>query len=218
MLMTHRPQSPTKIAQSIEELADDVAHAASGRTPFLLAVAGAPGSGKSTLADKLALRLDRPACVIPMDGFHLDNDTLDARGLLARKGAPNTFDHAGFTTLVERLKTGETRQYPTFDRTSDRVIPNGGSVPKDVEILIFEGNYLLFDDQDWIPLQAHWDASVWLDVPRAELEKRLIQRWIKHGLSKIDARNRAQGNDLPNAAKVMDNRVPSTWVLPFKGR
>ncbi|MCH2248226.1 MAG: hypothetical protein MK042_00350, partial [Cognatishimia sp.] len=60
----------------------------SGRS--LVAIAGAPASGKSTLAAEMtgALRqAGRKARLIPMDGFHLDNAVLEARGLLSRKGA-----------------------------------------------------------------------------------------------------------------------------------
>ena len=53
-----------------------------------VAIAGPPGSGKSTLAADLARRIGLSCCLIPMDGFHLDNATLSARGLLPVKGAP----------------------------------------------------------------------------------------------------------------------------------
>ena len=66
----------------------------------MLAIAGAPGSGKSSVAIKLAKQIDAECCIIPMDGFHLDNETLTARGLLSVKGAPETFDLAGFRAPV----------------------------------------------------------------------------------------------------------------------
>ena len=75
----------------------------------LVALAGPPATGKSTLAGALCERLSRDgqsAVVVPMDGFHLDNRILEARGLLARKGAPETFDADGFIALIRRLKSG----------------------------------------------------------------------------------------------------------------
>lgn len=66
----------------------------------IIAVAGPPASGKSTAARALAHALGRAgksAAVIPMDGFHLDNAVLAARGILSRKGAPHSFDLQGFT-------------------------------------------------------------------------------------------------------------------------
>ena len=60
----------------------------SGQDRKLIAIAGAPGSGKSTLAEELAHQLGPTAAVMPMDGFHLDNDALHAMDLFHRKGAP----------------------------------------------------------------------------------------------------------------------------------
>ena len=59
----------------------------------LLGLTGAPGVGKSTLAARLASAWD--AVVVPMDGFHLADVELARRGLLGRKGAPETFDAEG---------------------------------------------------------------------------------------------------------------------------
>ena len=76
----------------------------------LIAIAGPPASGKSTLAQALVARLnvERPqAALLPMDGFHLDNGLLETRGLLARKGAAETFDLAGFRALLARTNKGE---------------------------------------------------------------------------------------------------------------
>jgi pantothenate kinase len=178
-----------------------------------VAIAGAPGSGKSTLAETLCGRLGARSCVIPMDGFHLDNATLSARGLLSVKGAPETFDLPGFTRLVDGVKGGATRQFPTFDRDIDSVVECGGAVPDGVSILLFEGNYLLFDEDGWRDLAHRWDASVWLDVPEEVLEHRLTQRWLDQGLSPQDALARAMGNDIVNAHRVVRRAMSSTWTV-----
>lgn len=97
---------------------------AEGRTRYIVAIVGAPASGKTTLAAELAAKLGSCASVLPMDGFHLDNSVLQERGLLARKGAPETFDAQGFVALLERvLRTPEVR-YPTFDRQGDCTRPD----------------------------------------------------------------------------------------------
>jgi len=83
----------------------------------LIAVAGPPASGKSTLGAALVARLNRNhkcAALIPMDGFHLDNCILTARGWFTRKGAPETFDAAGFIHMIQRLVTDEEVVIPVF--------------------------------------------------------------------------------------------------------
>ena len=119
----------------------------SGRS--LVAIAGAPASGKSTLAAEMtgALRkAERKARLIPMDGFHLDNAVLEARGLLARKGAPETFDADGFIVLMNRVKAGEEVVYPTFDRVRDLSIAGAAVIDANCDLVVVEGNYLLFDE------------------------------------------------------------------------
>ena len=143
------------------------------------AVAGAPGSGKSTLAESLALRLnaDDPgsAAVFPMDGYHYDNMILNARGWLARKGAPHTFDVRGFARMLARLKenTEEEVAVPVFDRAIETARNSARIIPQTVSHLIVEGNYLLLDAPLWADLFPLYDTSVFLDVPEDELRARL---------------------------------------------
>lgn len=172
----------------------------------LVAVAGAPGSGKSTLAGALAARLDG-AVLVPMDGFHLDDRVLNARGLRARKGAVETFDAGGFAVLVGRLAAPGTEViFPVFDRSREIAIAGAGVVAPDHRVVVIEGNYLLLDRAPWNGL--HYDLTVWLDVPEIELERRLTGRWQGHGkdTDQIAAHLR---NDLANARFVARHSRPA---------
>jgi len=209
---------PSIVMNSAEDVSTAIATFAAQqekaqRHRVLIAVAGAPGSGKSTIAAAIAEMLGSRCCLIPMDGFHLDNSVLEERGLLPKKGAPETFDLEGFNQLILDLKHRRANIFPGFDRAADCVIEHGGIVPADADILLFEGNYLLFDELGWSDLSQHWDASLWLEVTEGELEKRLIQRWLDHGLPEDQARLRARGNDLVNAKRVIDRALPSTWRI-----
>ena len=197
----------------IDRLVSEIAALADRGGMAAVAIAGPPGSGKSTIAANLRVRIGACCCVVPMDGFHLDNDTLAARGLLSVKGAPDTFDLAGFTRLVDDLKSGAVRHFPTFDRDADSVVERGGVVPDEASMLLFEGNYLLFDEDGWADLAGRWDAGLWLEVPEDVLEDRLTRRWIDKGMSKQDALARAQMNDLANARRVIQKALPATWVV-----
>ncbi|SFJ70010.1 nucleoside triphosphate hydrolase [Celeribacter neptunius] len=182
----------------------------------LIALAGAPASGKSTLAEDLAqaLRSRGERCeVVPMDGFHLDNRVLTAKGLLPRKGAPETFDVGGFLALVPRLRHEAEIYIPIFERARDIAIAGAVLIDESCDTLILEGNYLLFDQPRWRDLAPLWDLSIRLDVPEETLRDRLIQRWLDHGLTPEDAKTRAEGNDLRNAQAIAAHPLPADVTL-----
>jgi len=184
----------------------------------LVALAGAPASGKSTVAESLAALLRQAGCrpqVVPMDGFHLDNRVLSARGLLDRKGAPDSFDAAGLAHLCHRLAREDEVFYPLFDRARDLSIAGAGYVAADCDTVIVEGNYLLFDTENWRGLAENWDVAIRLDVPTLELRRRLVNRWLNHGHTAQQALARAEDNDLKNAIMIERNRldVPGQIVL-----
>lgn len=179
----------------------------------LIAIAGAPGSGKSTLAVDLVAALGPGAALVPMDGFHLDNRLLDARGLRARKGAPETFDGAGFVHMVRRLASEPEIIVPVFDRVRDIAIAGAQVVGPETETAVIEGNYLLLDAKPWSDLRPLFDLSVFLEVSEEELEERLIRRWRNHGHDAEAARARALGNDLPNARTVARQSVAADLTL-----
>ena len=174
-----------------------------------MGVAGPPASGKSTLAADLVAGLGPCAALVPMDGFHLDNRVLEARRLLARKGAPETFDAAGFAHMIRRLAQEEEVAVPVFDRTQDAAIADAQVVGADAEIAVVEGNYLLLDQPPWANLRDLWDLSIFLDVPLPELERRLIRRWLDHGHTPAEALARALHNDVPNARLVLAQSFPA---------
>ncbi len=179
----------------------------------LIAIAGAPASGKTTLAAELAEALGARAILVPMDGFHLDNRILDARGLRPRKGAPQTFDGAGFVHMIRRLASEDEVVIPVFDRARDIAIAGASVVGPETETAVVEGNYLLLDEKPWRALRPLWDLSVYLKVPEDTLRARLIQRWLDHGLNPQAAEARATSNDLPNALHIARHSSEADIVL-----
>ncbi|KFI29401.1 nucleoside/nucleotide kinase family protein [Haematobacter massiliensis] len=176
---------------------------------FLTGIAGPPGAGKSTLAARLVDELGPEARLIPMDGFHYDNALLATRGVLDRKGAPQTFDTGGFVALLTRLRAGEEAAIPVFDRAADLARAGADIVEKRHRLLVVEGNYLLLPDGAWGGVAPLLDLTVFLDVPDQELEQRLIRRWLEHGLPEDAARARALGNDMTNARLVLSRSTPA---------
>ena len=189
----------------MEEILDLVARLGPGRR--IVAILGAPGSGKSTLAAQLVAGLE-DAVLVPMDGFHLDNRLLEADGLRGCKGAPETFDAAGFVALVRRLKAGGEVVHPVFDRSLDLAIAGAGRVEAGHRLVVIEGNYLLLDRAPWRELAGLWDLSVMLDVPMEELRRRLTARWQGLGRSPAEVMAHLE-NDLGNAELVLRESLPA---------
>lgn len=199
-------------------LARDILARAEGRRRYVFAVAGAPGAGKSTLAEALVAAFEGmapgAAALMPMDGFHLDNAVLTERGLLRRKGAPETFDAGGFAATLARVRAStEPIAVPVFDRGLDLARAGGRIIEADRRVIVVEGNYLLLGDAPWSDIAAHFDRTLFLRIDEATLTQRLVDRWIGYGLAPEAARSRAEGNDLPNARLVMERSVPAdvTW-------
>jgi len=187
-----------------------------GKQPrFVVAVAGPPGAGKSTLAERLAaLFPEASAAVVQMDGFHFDDRVLVARGLRSRKGAPETFDFHGFEALIRRLRANESEvAIPVFDRSVELSRAGAAVVDQSIRFVIVEGNYLLLDEEPWNRLAPLFDASIYIDVPKFELERRLLERWDEHGKTPEEARAWIAGNDMPNIERVIRNRRAADMVI-----
>ncbi|HSI41356.1 MAG TPA: nucleoside/nucleotide kinase family protein [Xanthobacteraceae bacterium] len=201
---------------AVEDLAAAIADRSRDAQRFIVAVAGPPGAGKSSLSAALATRLPAEAAIVQADGFHFDNRLLDKIGRRNRKGAPDTFDVAGLDVVLRRLGEREADVVvPVFDRELD-VSRNGAVlIGTDVKYLIVEGNYLALRREPWSALRRHFDATVFIEVPRPELERRLLKRWTDLGRSDEAARSWVDGNDLPNVDLVNadSSRADLVWTM-----
>lgn len=182
---------------------------------FIVGIAGPPASGKSTRAASLVELFPKgSAVVVPMDGFHYDDGVLDRIGLRQRKGAPETFDFGGFATLLRRLKSREPNiAIPLFDRSLEISRAGADIVDADVKFIIVEGNYLLLDEEPWRALAPLFDFTIFVDVPREELERRLVARWREHGREEAAARKWIDTNDMPNVDRVLRARRDADLVI-----
>jgi pantothenate kinase len=169
---------------------------------FIVGVAGPPGAGKSTITAEIVNAIGAGARAVPMDGFHLDNAVLDRMGLRGRKGAPETFDALGFLHLMRRLRAGGDAAIPVFDRGADLARAGADLVTGADKYLIVEGNYLLLSDAPWCDLAAQFDLTIYIDVPEAELDRRLLERWHHYGKTAAEARHWIDSNDMPNIRRV----------------
>lgn len=188
-----------------------------GRT--ILGITGPPGAGKSTLAERLVAELAGGAVHLPMDGFHLAQRVLADLGRVDRKGAPDTFDAAGYVALLRRLRDpGEGWVYaPRFVRDIEDSI--AGAIPVDpaVPLVITEGNYLLMAEGPWAQVRPLLDEVWYLDLPEPARLRRLIGRHMAFGRDAAQARARATGSDQRNAALIEAARDRADLVVPLAG-
>src|SRR5210317_130912 len=85
-----------------------------------IALAGPPASGKSTISEKLKADFNKKGFtsdILQMDGFHFDDSILTLKGLLPRKGSPETFDVQGLKNYLSRLQNEGEVVVPIFDRS-----------------------------------------------------------------------------------------------------
>lgn len=179
---------------------------------YILGIAGPPGSGKSTLAEKLHTELETLSpglsVVVPMDGFHLDNETLEEMGLLHLKGIPETFDPLGFVSLLSDIRLASLESearpisVPLFERSIESTVPNGMFVRPEHRIVIVEGNYLLLKNEPWGRIKMICNEICYLDVAEDVLYPRLIERHMAGGKDRQAAEAKVQSTDLPNARLV----------------
>jgi pantothenate kinase len=175
----------------------------------VLGICGAPGAGKTTLAEQLVAALGDRAVLVGMDGFHLAQRELRRLGREPRKGAPDTFDAAGYVELIRRLRRNgpgepdaETVYAPEFRRELEEPIACAVPVAPDVPLVVTEGNYLLLPEPPWRALRDLLDEA-WFLAPDEPLRLgRLIERHRRYGRSDADAHDRAHGSDQANAARI----------------
>lgn len=170
----------------------------------LLGIAGPPGAGKSTLAGALVDALGEAAVLVPMDGFHLAQAELERLGRAGRKGAPDTFDVAGYACLLERLHRDRaaTVYAPEFRRDLEEPIAGALAVLPSHSIVVTEGNYLLLRSGPWAAIRPLLDEVWLLDVDPAERVRRLVARHVAFGRSKDEARRWVAEVDEPNAERI----------------
>jgi pantothenate kinase len=181
----------------------------------ILGITGAPGSGKSTLAVALVESLAPAALLVPMDGFHLANQELERLGRRDRKGAADTFDAGGYIALLRRLRDPEDALVyaPEFRREIEEPIACAVPVPREVPLIVTEGNYLLIDREPWSPVAGLLDESWYLEPPDDVRVDRLVARHEAFGKEPAAARAWALGTDQHNAELIARTRDRADLVV-----
>lgn len=183
---------------------------------MLLGIGGAPGSGKSTLARRLVDAMQGEAALVEMDGFHLAHRELERLRIAERKGAPDTFDIAGYVDLLGRLKAcGPDVVYaPEFRREIEEPIACAVPIDSGIPLVVTEGNYLLLNYDKWKRVRIVLDEAWFLLIDDDLRVERLIQRHLRYGRTQAEAEERVlHGTDHVNALMVNASKSSADLLI-----
>lgn len=162
-----------------------------GKVPFIIGIAGSVAVGKSTTARVLRALLARwpnhPAVdLMTTDGFLYPNAELERRGIMNRKGFPESFDTARLLRFLGEVKSGRGRvEAPVYSHFSYDIVPGRMFQTGNPDILIVEGLNVLQPARlpkggEAIPFVSDFfDFSIYIDAPVEDLERWYIERFMR---------------------------------------
>ena len=164
--------------------AGPVARAAS---PLVVGVAGSVAVGKSTFARVLRALVARwPGAprvdLVTTDGFLFPNDTLEARGLLGRKGFPESYDVRRLIQFLTDVKRGgRPVRAPVYSHQAYDIVPGEVQTVDRPDVVIIEGLNVLqagTERPGRVPVSAFFDFSIYIDADERDIEEWYIARFL----------------------------------------
>jgi type I pantothenate kinase len=158
--------------------------------PFVIGIAGSVAAGKSTIARMLQALLgrwpDHPRVdLVTTDGFLFSNATLEARGLMARKGFPESYDVRALMTFLSEIKAGAKEVHaPKYSHLTYDILPDEEIVLRSPDILILEGVNVLQTPsrrgraEATVVVSDFFDFSIYVDATEVDLERWYVERLL----------------------------------------
>ncbi|PRY67586.1 pantothenate kinase [Glaciihabitans tibetensis] len=155
-------------------------------TPFVIGVAGSVAVGKSTIArllrELLARWDDTPRVeLVPTDGFLLPNAELERRGLMDRKGFPESYDRRALLRFVSKIKSGASEvRAPFYSHLSYDIVPDAEVVVRRPDVLIVEGLNVLQPPAPGHRLAVSdlFDFTIYVDARTSDIQRWYVDRFM----------------------------------------
>ena len=154
------------------------------RAPFVLGIAGSVAVGKSTTARLLQALLSRwPSAprvdLVATDGFLHPNAELDRRGLLARKGFPESYDQRRLVRFLANLKAGTIVEVPVYSHVAYDIVPGQVQIVDRPDIVVVEGlNVLSTSTGAEVVVSDYFDFTIYVDADEADIEAWYVERFL----------------------------------------
>jgi type I pantothenate kinase len=171
-------------ARNLSSVKDAFLGLPSGRTPYIIAIAGSVAVGKSTFARILRALIarwpDQPRVeLVTTDGFLHPNAVLQDKGMMQRKGFPESYDMRSIIRFLAEVKAGAPEvAAPVYSHVAYDIVPGELQVVRQPDVLIFEGLNVLQGATTPVVASDFFDFSVYLDAAEADIEAWFLERFL----------------------------------------
>ena len=171
--------------QSLHEDTSEFFGSNHARTPFIIGIAGSVAVGKSTVSRLLKLLMKRWAGIpnvelVTTDGFLYPNAELERRGLMAKKGFPESYDRKALLKFVSDIKSGKQNvSVPVYSHLEYDIVANKRVIVTSPDVLIVEGLTVLQPPAlgQEVALSDYFDFSIYIDAETSNIEKWYLSRF-----------------------------------------